>query len=121
MTTPVVVRRPHVPEPSMHEARVTRRLRQLRRDALREVTQQRLRWRYRVRRGRMEFDREVSALPALLKQSVPAYFRAANPLIVLSAPVLPSARSSKAAVPECDREDELHVLHLRQRRRRLRP
>lgn len=88
MTTPIVVRRPDVPEPSMHAARVTRRLRQLRRDALREVTRQRLRWRYRVRRGRVEFDREVSALHAFLKLSVPAYLRAANPLVVLSAPVI---------------------------------
>ena len=79
---------PDVPPLTPHEARVARRLHVLRREARREAFEQRRRWRYRVRRGRVEFDREMTALHARLRQSVPAYLWGANPLSLLTAPVV---------------------------------
>ena len=79
---------PDLPPLTPHEARVARRLHALRRDARREVSEQRRRWRYRVRRGRVEFDREVHDLHARLRQSLPAYLLDANPFSLLTAPIV---------------------------------
>lgn len=79
---------PDMPPLTPHEARVARRLYALRRDARREVSEQQRRWRYRVRRGRVEFDREMAALHARLRQSLPAYLRDANPFSLLTAPII---------------------------------
>ncbi len=79
---------PDVPPLTPHEARVARRLYALRRDSRREVAEQRRRWRYHVRRGRVEFDREVHDLHARLRQSLPAYLLDANPFSLLTAPIV---------------------------------
>jgi hypothetical protein len=79
---------PDLPPLTPHEARVARRLYALRRDARREVSEQQRRWRYRVRRGRVEFDHEIAALHARLRQSLPAYLRDANPFSLLTAPII---------------------------------
>ncbi len=156
MTLRVPLLPPDVPPLTPHEARVARRLHALRREARREAFEQRHRWRYRVRRGRVEFDREMAALHARLRQSVPAYLWDANPLSLLTAPVIYSlllpfllldawttayqwvcfpiygiARVRRAPFlaldrhklqyPERDRAGQLHLLHLCQRRHRLRP
>jgi hypothetical protein len=76
------------PAVTAHEAGVARRLRALRRQALREMHEQRRRWRFRVHRGRVEFDHDVAVLHARLKQSLPAYVWGANPLSLLTAPII---------------------------------
>jgi hypothetical protein len=70
------------------DERTSRRLDRLRRDLRRSVREQRRRWRYRITRGRVEFDREVHALHAQFRQGLPAYLRGANPLSLLTAPVI---------------------------------
>lgn len=70
------------------DERTSRRLARLRRDLRRSVREQRRRWRYRITRGRVEFDREVHALHAQFRQGLPAYLRGANPLSLLTAPVI---------------------------------
>ena len=69
-------------------APVARRLRALRREAVAAARAQQARWRYRVRRGRVEFDREVDDIHARLRQSLPAYLIGANPWSLLTAPVI---------------------------------
>lgn len=68
--------------------RVARRLWALRREFRRGAREQRRRWRYRVERGRVEFDDEVHALHHRLKQSIPAYLIGANPWSLLTAPII---------------------------------
>ena len=68
--------------------RTARRLAALRRELVREMRAQRRRWRYRVRRGRVEFESDVRELHARFRQSLPAYLVGANPWSVLSAPVI---------------------------------
>ena len=76
------------PAPVAGDDRTSRRLDRLRRDLRRSVRDQRRRWRYRITRGRVEFDREMHELHAQLRQSLPAYLRGANPLSLLTAPVI---------------------------------
>ncbi|MGD9905422.1 MAG: hypothetical protein AB7U83_18290 [Vicinamibacterales bacterium] len=54
----------------------------------RDVAEQRRRWRYRVHRGRVRFDRDVHEAHRRLKQRVPAYLRDANVLSLVTAPVI---------------------------------
>ncbi|MEZ5294603.1 MAG: hypothetical protein R2745_26230 [Vicinamibacterales bacterium] len=68
--------------------RTARRLDALRRDLARGARQQRRRWRYRVRRGRVEFDREMRELHARFRQGVPEYLLGAHPLSLLTAPII---------------------------------
>ncbi|MGE0813307.1 MAG: hypothetical protein AB7O28_07710 [Vicinamibacterales bacterium] len=68
--------------------RTARRLHALRRDLARGARQQRRRWRYRVRRGRVEFDREMRELHARFRQGLPEYLMGAQPLSLLTAPVI---------------------------------
>ncbi len=69
-------------------ARVARRLRALRREAVAAARAQETQWRYQVRHGRVEFDREARELHARLRQSLPAYLLGAHPLSLLTAPVI---------------------------------
>ena len=69
-------------------ARVARRLRALRREAVAAARAQETQWRYQVRQGQVEFDREVHELHTRFRQSLPAYLLGANPLSLLTAPVI---------------------------------
>ena len=85
MSAPVAAGRP---APTADEDRTSLRLDRLRRALRRSAREQRRRWRYRVTRGRVEFDREVHALHARFRQSLPAYLVGANPFSLLTAPVI---------------------------------
>lgn len=67
---------------------VARRLRALRREAVTAARAQQARWRFRLRRGRVEFDHDVHDLHVRLRQSLPAYLIGANPWSLLTAPVI---------------------------------
>lgn len=69
-------------------APAARRRRALRREAVVAARAQQARWRYRVRRGRVEFDHEVHDLHARFRQSLPAYLIGAHPWSLLTAPVI---------------------------------
>jgi hypothetical protein len=77
-----------VPRERRPGAPVARRLRTLRREAVTTARAQQARWRFRMHRGRVEFDREVHALHARFRQSLPAYLIGANPWSLLTAPVI---------------------------------
>ena len=53
-----------------------------------EIKNQQRRWHYRVRRGRVWFDKELREAHRKLRQSIPAYILEANFLSVLTAPVI---------------------------------
>lgn len=57
-------------------------------DLKREIGDQRHRWQYRVRRGRVWFDHEVRAVHRKLRQTIPAYLLQANLLNLATAPVI---------------------------------
>jgi hypothetical protein len=84
MTTPTISSQPRAPD----EARMTRRLDGLRRELSRSARGQRRRWRYRMKRGRVEFEREMHELHARFRQSLPAYLLNANPWSLLTAPMI---------------------------------
>lgn len=86
MTTPASSR-PH-DRAASDEARTSRRLDLLRRGLRRGVRRQRRRWQYRVTHGRVEFAHEMRELHARLRQSLPAYLRGANPLSLVTAPII---------------------------------
>ena len=68
--------------------RTSHRLAALRRGLAREMRAQRRRWRYRVRRGRVEFEADVRDLHVRFRQSLPAYLIGASPWSLLTAPVV---------------------------------
>jgi hypothetical protein len=57
-------------------------------DLKREVKDQQRRWQYRVRRGRVWFDKELRKTHRQFRQSIPAYIREGNFLSLLTAPVI---------------------------------
>ncbi len=57
---------------SPYAERVIQRLREAEADLLREVDDQQRRWRYRVHRGRVAFDRDVHRAHERLRTSIPA-------------------------------------------------
>ena len=85
MTTQNVAAMPRERRPG---GSVARRLRALRREAAATARAQQARWRFRMRRGRAEFDRDVHELHARLRQSLPAYLIGANPWSLLTAPII---------------------------------
>jgi hypothetical protein len=68
--------------------RMVGRLREAEQDFAHEAELQQRRWRYRVRRGRVWFDKEVERAHVLLRQSIPSYIREANVLSLVTAPVI---------------------------------
>lgn len=70
------------------EQRTARRLAALRRDLWREARRMRTSWRFRVHKGRVEFEQDVRDLHARLRQGVPAYLIGAQPSSLLAAPIL---------------------------------
>jgi hypothetical protein len=68
--------------------RTRRRLTALRRDLWREARRMRQQWRYRVRRGRIEFEPEVNELHARYRQGLLAYALSSSWRSVLAAPVI---------------------------------
>lgn len=79
---------PAGPVPTAQDERVSRRLDRLRRDLRRGARAQRRRWRFRLKQGRVEFDRDVHALHVRFRESLPAYVLGANPRSLLTAPVI---------------------------------
>ena len=73
---------------SPHVARFVERLHDAEEDLRREVEQQQRRWQYRVRRGRVWFDRELREAHRRLRQGIPAYVREGGVLTLLTAPVV---------------------------------
>ena len=73
---------------SPYAERVIQRLREAEADLLREVDDQQRRWRYRVHRGRVAFDRDVHRAHERLRTSIPAYLSGANVFSLLTAPVI---------------------------------
>jgi hypothetical protein len=57
-------------------------------DLKREVEEQQRRWQYRIRRGRVWFDKERREAHRRLRQSIPAYIRSGNVLSLLTAPII---------------------------------
>ena len=57
-------------------------------DLKREVKDQQRRWQYRVRRGRVWFDKELRETHRKLRQSIPAYILEGDLLSLLTAPVI---------------------------------
>jgi len=53
-----------------------------------DVRAARERWRYRVERGRVRFEREARLAQKRLKQGVPAFLRNSRPLNILTAPIV---------------------------------
>lgn len=67
--------------------RTVERFREAQED-LAEVEQQQRRWRYRLRRGQIWFDKETRDIHRRLKQSIPSYIREGSVLSLLTAPVV---------------------------------
>jgi hypothetical protein len=67
---------------------VVARMRAAEEDRRREVTHHQRRWPYRVRRGRVWFAKELREAHRKLRQSIPAYVLAGDPLSLLTAPVI---------------------------------
>jgi hypothetical protein len=76
------------PRMSAYVERLVARLRQGEVDLTREVAEQPQRWRYRVERGCVWFDKEARRAHRLLKQSVLAYIREGSLLSFVTAPVI---------------------------------
>jgi len=88
MTVPTTAA-PVSPAPgSAFPDRVERRLAALRRELVREMRAERRRWRYRVKRGRVEFEGDARRLQARFRQSLPAYLIGANPWSLVTAPII---------------------------------
>ena len=68
--------------------RIRTRLREAERDVLRDVAEQRRRWHYRIRRGRVWFDQEVEQAHRRLRQTIPSYVREGSVLNLLTAPLI---------------------------------
>jgi hypothetical protein len=68
--------------------RLVDRLHDAEEDLKGEVKDQQRRWHYRVRRGRVWFDKELREAHRRLRQSIPAYILEGNFLSLLTAPVI---------------------------------
>jgi hypothetical protein len=68
--------------------RLVERVRDAESDLAEQVADRHRRWRYRVHRGRVWFDREVRESHRRLRQSIPAYIREGDLLSLLTAPVI---------------------------------
>jgi hypothetical protein len=64
------------------------RANQLEREVESELSQSRDRWRYRIEKGRVQFEREAQAANARLKHSIPKYLRESSPIAILVAPFI---------------------------------
>jgi hypothetical protein len=64
------------------------RVRDAETDLEHEIKERQHRWRYRVRRGRVWFDRELRETHRRLRQSIPAYIREGDVRSLLTAPVI---------------------------------
>jgi hypothetical protein len=73
---------------SPYVERIAGRLRDAEVDLRREVKEQQRRWQYRVRRGRIWFDKELEDAQRRLRQSIPAYIREGSLLNLLTAPII---------------------------------
>ena len=73
---------------SPHVQRFVERLRDAEDDLKREVDEQQRRWQYRVRRGRVWFDKELRQSHRHLRQRIPAYIWEGNFLSLLTAPII---------------------------------
>lgn len=63
-----------------------------------DLAEQRRRFRYRIEHGRVRFEREAALWQRRFRQSLPAYIRQADPLTVLSSPVIFSVAAPLAAL-----------------------
>jgi hypothetical protein len=61
-----------------------------------EIKNQQRQWHYRVRRGRVWFDKELREAHRRLRQSIPAYILEGNILSLLTAPVIYSIKHARA-------------------------
>jgi hypothetical protein len=68
--------------------RLVDRIRDAEGDFKREVKDQQRRWQYRVRRGRVWFDKEIRETHRRLRQTIPAYVLEGSLLSLLTAPVI---------------------------------
>ena len=73
---------------SPHVERFVDRLQEAEDDLKREVKARRRRWRHRVHRGRVWFDKELRETHRKLRQSIPAYIVEGNFLSLLTAPII---------------------------------
>lgn len=73
---------------STYAGRIVERLREAEDDLRRDVDEQRVRWRYRMHRGRAWFDRDRHAAHRRLRQGVVAWIRHGSLLSLLSAPLV---------------------------------
>lgn len=73
---------------SGHLERIAARLREAEAEFAREAEEQQRRWRYRVERGRVWFDKEARLAHRRLRQSLPAYIREGSLLSLLTSPVI---------------------------------
>ena len=73
---------------SPYVARIVARVREAEDDLAHEVEEQQQRWHYRVRRGRVWFDKEVQRAHRRLRQSIPAYIRQGSVLSLVTAPAI---------------------------------
>ena len=73
---------------SSHAERIVERLREAEDNLRRDVDAQRVRWRYRMHRGRAWFDHERHEVHRRLRQGVVAWIRHGSLLSLLSAPVI---------------------------------
>lgn len=74
--------------PAGHARRTGRRLAALRRDLRREAHRMASAWRYRVHRGRVEFEHDVREWHTRCRQGLAAYVFGARPASLLVAPVI---------------------------------
>ena len=73
---------------SPYVERIAQHLRDAEDDLEREVHEQQRRWPYRIRRGRVWFDKELRESHRHLRQGIPAYVFQGNLLSLLTAPVI---------------------------------
>ena len=71
-----------------HVERMLRRLRDVEDEFRREASEQQHRWHYRLRRGRVWFDRETHVMHRRLRQSIPAFVWEGSLLSMLTAPFI---------------------------------
>jgi hypothetical protein len=71
---------------SPHVEHIVERIHEAEADLAREVGAQRRRWHYRIRRGRVRFDRDVRKAHRQFKQSIPSFIREGSLFNLLTAP-----------------------------------